>query len=147
MAAELITGLGIFKSMLDSAKALKDINDRAIRNAAVIELQEKILSAREQQTALTERIRELERRVADFETWNTEKQRYELVDIGSGTFAYTVKAAMRGTEPPHYICTNCYQNGKAAILQHAQMNMGHVLTCPSCKTKSLTADGAYRPPQ
>jgi hypothetical protein len=47
VAAELIAGLGIFKSLYDSAKALKDINDGTVRNGAVIELQEKILSAQE----------------------------------------------------------------------------------------------------
>lgn len=60
MAGELIAGLSIFKSLYDSAKALKDINDAAIRNGAVIELQEKILAAREAQAILLERIRELE---------------------------------------------------------------------------------------
>jgi hypothetical protein len=35
---------------------LKDINDAVIRNGAVIELQEKILAARQKQTALLERL-------------------------------------------------------------------------------------------
>ncbi len=52
MAAGLIAGLRLFKTMLDTAKGLKDINDAATRNAAVIELQEHILTAREKQTAL-----------------------------------------------------------------------------------------------
>ena len=74
MAAELITGLGIFKSLFDMAKGLKDVNDATIRNGAIIELQETILSAQEQQAALVEHIRELEKEVARFETWETEKQ-------------------------------------------------------------------------
>ena len=60
MAAELIAGLSIFKSMMDMAKGLKDINDAAIRNAAVIELNEKIRTAQAQQTTLVARIGELE---------------------------------------------------------------------------------------
>ena len=47
MASELLTGLSLFKTMLDMAKGLKDMNDVAIRNAAVIELQEHILAAKE----------------------------------------------------------------------------------------------------
>ena len=47
MASELIAGLGLFKTMLDMAKGLKDISDAAVRNAAVIDLQEKILAARD----------------------------------------------------------------------------------------------------
>jgi len=40
MAGEVIASLSIFKTLLDMAKGLKDINDAAVRNAAVIELQE-----------------------------------------------------------------------------------------------------------
>lgn len=68
MVSEVFAGLGAFKTMLDMAKALKDINDATIRNGAIIELQEKILTAREAQSALLERIGELEEKVAGFET-------------------------------------------------------------------------------
>jgi Mg2+ and Co2+ transporter CorA len=68
MVAEVFAGLSAFKTMFDMAKGLKDINDAAIRNGAVIELQEKILAARESQSAALERIGELEKKVASFET-------------------------------------------------------------------------------
>ncbi len=45
MVSEIFAGLGAFKTMFDIAKGLKDINDAAARNAAVVELQEKILAA------------------------------------------------------------------------------------------------------
>ena len=45
MVAEVMTGLGAFKAALDVAKGLKDISDATVRNSAVIELQELILSA------------------------------------------------------------------------------------------------------
>ena len=57
VVAETIAGLGAFKSMYDMAKAIKDMNDAAVRNAAVIELQEKILAAQSAQAALLERIK------------------------------------------------------------------------------------------
>ena len=87
MAAELIAGLSIFKSLLDSAKGLKDINDAAVRNGAIVELQEKILAAQTQQSALVERIRELEAEMARLEAWDREKERYQLTDHGGGTLA------------------------------------------------------------
>ena len=91
MAVDIITGLGIFKTLFDSAKGLKDINDTAVRNTAVVELQEKILAAQAQQAALIEHVHELEKEVARFETWETEKQRYQLHDFGGRTFAYVLK--------------------------------------------------------
>ena len=59
MVAEVFAGIGALKAAFDIAKGLKDIDDAARRNAAVIELQEKILSAQSAQSDLVQRIREL----------------------------------------------------------------------------------------
>ena len=74
VVAETIAGLGAIKTAFDIAKGLKDIDDAARRNAAVIELQEKILSAQQAQSELVDRIRELQTQVASFEKWDTEKE-------------------------------------------------------------------------
>jgi hypothetical protein len=113
--AEAITGLGVFKSLYDSAKALKDMNDAAVRNGAAIELQEKILAAREAQATLLERIGSLEKEVADFKTWDAEKQRYVLTDFGSGLLAYSLKDSMANGEPPHHLCAQCYSDNIKSI--------------------------------
>ena len=108
--AETVTGLSLFKSLYDSAKALKDMNDATVRNGAVIELQEKILAAREAQTALLERIGSLEKEVAGFKAWEREKERYALKDAsGRGEFAYVIKKSEQRGEPAHAICARCYQ--------------------------------------
>ena len=49
MVAEIFGGISAIKSALDIAKGLKDIDNAARRNAAVIELQEKILAAQHAQ--------------------------------------------------------------------------------------------------
>ena len=131
----MIAGLGIFKSLLDSVKGLKDINDAAVRNAAVIELQEKILTAREQQSAALERISELEKEVARFEAWEAEKERYELKSLPPGILVRSVKEAMRNGEPPHYICADCYEMGKKSFLQSRGVNNGReTFHCNACDT-------------
>lgn len=135
MAGELIAGLGIFKSMFDVAKGLKDINDATIRNAAVIELQEKILTAREQQSALAERIGELEAQVASFEKWETEKGRYQLNSLPPGAHVYTLKPDMAAGEPAHHICQTCYQNGQKSILHQTETHNGiYHLKCNECES-------------
>jgi hypothetical protein len=132
--------------MLDIAKGLKDINDAATRNVVAIELQEKIFAARDAQSAALERIRELEKEVADLKAWDRDKQRYELADVGDGTFAYLLKEAMRGSEPPHYICANCYEKNKKSVLHHMRTgSMGDLLTCNSCGAKNLISRG-YKAP-
>jgi len=134
VAGELFAGLSAFKSMYDSAKALKDINDAAIRNGAVIELQEKILAARQAQTALLDRVGELEREVAGLKAWNAEKERYELREVSPDVLAYTPKKDKAQGEPFHMLCANCYQCGEKSILQATQelrmrRRVHHCLRC------------------
>jgi len=141
MVGEVFAGLGALKTAFDIAKGLKDIDDAARRNAAVIELQEKILAAREAQSALLDRVSELEEKVAGFETWDTEKKRYELKQlVRSGpSFAYALKPDAQPPETFHCICATCYQKRVKSILQFARIvipgSSEKVLACPVCKTE------------
>ncbi|MEJ2375476.1 MAG: hypothetical protein P8Y53_05740 [Pseudolabrys sp.] len=137
MVGESITGLGFLKTAFDLAKALKDIDDAARRNAAVIELQEKILEAQSAQSALVERARELEAKVDSFEKWEAEGTRYQLKDFGGGTFAYELKADEARGEPMHHICPNCYEKGRKSILQMGGGNAfkQQIARCPACQTE------------
>jgi Zn finger protein HypA/HybF involved in hydrogenase expression len=144
MVGEMFAGLGAFKTMLDMAKALKDMNDATVRNGAVIELQEKILAAQAAQATLLERVGELETEVARLKAWDAEKQRYELKALPSGSFARALKADAQGSEPPHYICAACYERGKKSILQKKATNVASInlskppmYICPECKAEIL----------
>lgn len=147
MVPELITGLGLFNTLFDTAKGLKDINDSAVRNRAVVELLEKILAAHAAQAALLERVSNLEKELASFETWDAEKQRYELADYGEGTFAYRLKESMQNGEPPHRVCASCFQKNQKSILQNAGGTHSgrEQLWCPSCNSKYFF--GQYKRPQ
>lgn len=149
MVGELVTGLSLFKSMLDTAKGLKDMNDAAVRNTAVIELQEQILSAQEQQTTLINRVNDLEKEMTRFETWESEKERYQLHEFGGGTFAYTLKEGMENGEPPHRLCANCFQKDHKSILQgHGQDAFSRdMYGCPACGETFNFGERRHRPPQ
>jgi hypothetical protein len=114
------------------AKALKNIDNAVALNAAVIELQEKILAGREAQTALLERVDDLEKQVAGFEQWDAEKEKYQLASIAADTFAYVRKTDASPPQPTHYVCANCYEQREKRILQRS--DAAHV-TCPGCKTR------------
>lgn len=47
---------------------------------------------------MIETIGDLKKRVTELETWEAEKQRYELKDIGTGRPAYVVKECMRNAD-------------------------------------------------
>jgi hypothetical protein len=117
VVAETMAGLSAFKSLYDSAKALKDMNDAAVRNTAVIELQEKILAARDAQTSLLERVGELKKEVAHLKDWEADKKRYQLAEIGGGVVALALKPSMSDGEPMHYLCADCAAKGAKSYLQ------------------------------
>jgi CII-binding regulator of phage lambda lysogenization HflD len=141
IVAEAITGLSALKTAFDITKALKDINDAAIRNGAVIDLQEKILAARDAPAALVERVEALEEELEGFKRWEADKLEYELTEIYSKTYAYLIKESVRGARPPHLVCTNCFEARKKSILQRS--DAAH-LACPECKTR-IRFDQPSRP--
>jgi hypothetical protein len=132
--AEFFAGLSLFKSMYDAAKDLKDMNDATIRNGAVIELQEKILSAQREQAELIEIAGALKARVAELEAWDADKKRYKLADLGRGMSVYSLKDGMENGEPPHHLCAACYNEGHKSIMQTETRSPGRcqVLVCHRC---------------
>jgi hypothetical protein len=143
MVGELFAGLSALKAAFDMSQTLSNIHDVTTRDRAVIELQKEILSAQAAQIGLVERVRELEKEVAGFETWDAEKQRYELKSLGWGAFAYMLKPAERGIRPPHWVCANCYEQRHVAIIEFIMApNQGHRWRCPSCKNDIMPSTGA-----
>jgi hypothetical protein len=146
--ATIAAAVSSLKAAGDMAKALVGIRDGAILNQKVIELQGVILAAQSDalaaqsdQFALLERVRELEADVARLKTWNAEKERYVLTEIGTGAFAYLIKPARRGAEPVHCICVQCYEAGRKATLQLKSNTYGCViLECPGCKNEVVASE-------
>jgi hypothetical protein len=137
----------------DMAKAMIGLRDAQVLQPKIIELNQQLLEAQssvfavnQERATLIERISQLEKDLVRLKAWETEKQRYQLADIGDGTFAYALKESMSGGEPPHYICTNCYEQAKKSILNSTRLpGGGNLLTCASCSAKLIIRHG-YTPP-
>jgi|tagenome__1003787_1003787.scaffolds.fasta_scaffold20925682_2 hypothetical protein len=125
MAAELIAGAGALTSAISIAKSLVDLRDEVKRLEHVSELLRKLTAAHEAQSALINRVRELEDENVKLKDWEAEKQKYELKQLPSGAYALEAKEAERGGKPPHYLCVDCCDNGKRAILHRS----GNTLHC------------------
>jgi hypothetical protein len=134
MVGEALAGLSALKTAFDMAKGLKDIDDAVRRNAAVIDLQEKILAAQQAQAALVEQVAEFEKEVSRLKAWDADKQRYELTEARPGMMTYTLKKGMENGEPAHHLCTNCYNDGVKSIMQTETRFPGRypVLVCHRC---------------
>lgn len=140
------------KGAVDIAQAIKGLSDAQAIQTKVIDLNSKILEAQsaafaanDERLALLEQIRQLERKIASFETWEAEKERYELKDIGRGSLAYALREGMRGTEPPHNLCAACYQNGKKSILQPKSDGFLRLMICHACQAR-LVVDHIHAQP-
>jgi hypothetical protein len=145
MIAEAVSSL---KTASEIAKTLVGLKDGQALQSKVAELngiilsaQSSALAAQSSQFTLLQRVSELEKDIARFEAWSTEKQRYELKELGS-SFAYAVKEVSRNGEPAHKICAACYQHGTKSILQLAPQSVVHTKPrdwfCPECKTNFST---------
>lgn len=146
MAARQLAGASL-KSAADIATGLLKLKVNAEVHEKVVELQKEIIaaqtsamSAQADQFELVERIREFEEKIAQFETWETEKQRYRLTECISETFAYVLKRSEARGEPGHALCANCYERGKKSTLQSNIKLMldTQAWVCPSCKFELKT---------
>ena len=141
-------GIVSFKVLLESAKLIKDMGDATARNSAVLDLQEKILGMQRTFQEMAEKLGEANARLKAMEDWGRQAERYELVDYGSGTYAYQLRAERADGEPQHRICPKCFEERARSILQFAHKTAGQqdVFNCLRCKTPYLFGTRQPTPP-
>lgn len=133
---DIATGYAALSSAFEIAKGLKNIDDRVKLNAAVIELQEKILSAQQASTESKSKLAEMERRLGELEEWESTAKRYALKDFGCQTFAYQSKAESLNGGPSHLACPNCFQMKRLSVLQYHDTYYGRKqFWCLACSSK------------
>lgn len=127
------TGYAALSSAFEIAKGLKNIDDRVKLNAAVIELQEKILSAQQAATDAKSRMQEMERQIEAFDDWKSVASRYALKDFGCQTYAYQAIPETLGKEPPHLACPNCFRERRLSVIQYVDTFYGRKrFQCLAC---------------
>jgi hypothetical protein len=96
---------------------------------------------------MIEKVRTLEEEIARVKAWDTEKKRYVLSKIGdTGAVAYALKESMSNSEPPHHICTNCYEDGRKSILHPHKMTSSRIaLSCQKCGLEIHTRFHSFTP--
>jgi hypothetical protein len=152
LVAEVFAGIGALKTAFDIAKGLKDLDDATKRNAAIIDLQQIILTAQQAQMDLLNEASELRAKLKTINDKRDELSRYELIDVrGDGKFAYRLRADAAGSEPIHLACPSCFKNGHVAILQfrHKSENQDW-FDCLACKSQFSFGERVarqYSPPR
>ncbi len=131
------------RAVAEITKALKDVSDSSAIPTKIYELATEIVSAQSCALAvqsehfdLAKSKRELEEEIVRLKAWNTERYRYQLQSVGPGASAYVVKDTMRGSEPVHWICADCFQGGKKRFLNESHSDLHHVYhKCAECSYK------------
>ena len=140
-AAALVSSLKTAAEITKGIIGLRDasmIQDKVVElNGVILSAQSSALEANAAQFTLLDRVREIEEEIARMKAWDAEKQKYELKQIHTGAFAHVLKPQASGGEPPHWLCTTCYQNYRKSILQ-AQGRASdddsiELYGCPTCK--------------
>jgi rubrerythrin len=130
-------------------KSLSDVQGKVIElQSAILAAQSNALSANADQAAMVEEIRTLKEEIALVKAWEAQKQRYQLTQFRNGPgVVYALKESMSNSEPAHWICTKCYEEGKRMILQPATVNGFIHIVCPSCKLDISTGMRGISPPE
>lgn len=143
-----LTAQGVIGSLSAAVKLLQSLKDTA--GAAkvkpqLIELYDIILAGQSiafednlAKRSLFDRIRELEEELTRAKAWEEQKTRYKLVSPWEDAVAvvYALKASCKDSEPAHWICTKCYDDGRRTILQPREDKNGYaLLSCPTCKSE------------
>lgn len=155
MIESIQVGFQAIQGGLNIAQGIQSLKTETAVNQAVIDIQRSLLDA---QKGLNEaearhssdlaRIDELEQETMRLKDWSTERERYELIGIRGGAFAYMPKAGMENGEPAHWLCTNCFEHGQKSIMQNkGQQRAGsgdETYGCNRCKA-SFNVMGRVRP--
>lgn len=138
MYTEITSAIQSTKTALELVKAARGLANYSELLTAVTDVQIKLtdaiaseLAGQEKQAELLQRIRELEKRLSEFESWDTQIQRYELFAFETKAMAYALKPGMENGQPMHYLCLPCADKRQRSTLQPN----GRYLVCPSptCK--------------
>lgn len=134
-ALEILNGL---KDLLSLRSSAQNQSQDSLKTR-LVELNNLLISAQENQLAMTKRIRQLEEKIVQLKDWSEEKKRYKFrmvgVDGQMPIYILLDKFVQQG-EDPHEICAQCVEDNKKSILSRTPADPLEpyqptlLLTCP-----------------
>jgi hypothetical protein len=142
---------GSLKTAYDLSKAALELRDAAAIQGKVLEMQAQIsaalasaIAAQTDQMAMLKQVEVLDAEIARLKAWENEKPKYELIGLETGAVVYMLKSDARGAEPPHWLCPQCFMNGKKGYTTPTGTQSGRVWKhmCLEC---SKSIGGTHMP--
>lgn len=135
-ATAIRTASGVVKD-LRGLKTDAAVAEKAIElNGLILDIQEQFMAAQADRAALADEVRQLRAQLDAKEDWRNERMRYREHSFDTGAMAYVHIG--EGTEPKHFICPNCFEEGQKRVLQPCALPQGDGLKCPRCKSEVFT---------
>lgn len=140
----IVTAASSIKAVADIAKTLSELKSISEVKTVAIELQSKILAAQSdalaaqsEQASMVQKISELIKEIAAIKAWEVDKHRYKLHSPWEGSVVYGLVESMSNSEPPHWICTKCYEDERKSILnpRRKENSSIYIFVCPVCKSE------------
>lgn len=143
------SALAAISGSISVAKTALEVRDFNSAGAAISEITQKLIDLQTQVIAgngafmqLQQEHSALAQKVRVLEELRTERERYSLFEISTGTFVYRLNVAPQtagadnpqGPEPMHYLCPRCFGQQAKSILQRHVVWGTVNLECPVCNT-------------
>ena len=142
-AVNIVKGIFALKSETEKNQAIIDIQRH------VAETLRALIAAEQDNHARLKEVDALETKIVELERWAAQKQNYDLDDTGQGNLAYRLKDGVEPPEKPHWICPQCYEDGKRSLLKHEHLTVGRgeTLVCHRCGFDIVISGRRLEPPK
>ena len=144
--ASISAAAGILTKLIALTTALGRKVPAAVReqilalSGRILDIQKELFAAQQREIDLTDEKRGLEDKLRLMNDWNEEKKRYELKLVGDIAIVCTLRPQFQEGDPPHWLCANCFQDGKKSHLE-AGIESLHFSqrrwSCPRCTSGVL----------
>lgn len=152
IAAGTANAAATLKMLLEAVKAARGLAHGADINAAIIDIQQKLIDHQtaylelvEKHQAVTMERDALKKELLDLKQSKANFNRYELKILAPGFSAYVLKESAANGDQPHWLCPKCHAKGMIGIIQLSptdgfastfpgEQNIAH-LVCASCEAE------------
>ncbi len=115
----------IIKSLFELKTSTAIIEQLNVLNKELFAIHSSNLELQQQLSAAHTEIANLKKEITSFEAWDNQKNRYKLYSPWNGAIVYAITEANSGGEPPHWLCTKCFDERKRAFLNFRKAKDGY----------------------
>jgi Zn finger protein HypA/HybF involved in hydrogenase expression len=122
--AELSAALSALKETAGLVRVINEAKNDAEVKAATFELNNKLLTLQSECFTLgdairarDEKVKLLEAKIGEFEDFSSQTDGYVLDKLASGTFVYSKKQVIGGSETTVHLCQRCFTTRVISVLQ------------------------------